>query len=58
MGDFRNGKDHPGNGKTAFCCRDLPIGVQIVPHHWREDIALGVAQSIETALGGWQRPPL
>lgn len=36
----------------------LPIGVQIVPHHWREDVALAVAQTIENALGGWQSPPL
>ncbi|GAB4443387.1 MAG: amidase [Anaerolineae bacterium] len=34
----------------------VPIGVQIVPRHWREDVALAVAQQIETALGGWQRP--
>ena len=31
----------------------LPIGVQIVARPWRED----VAQYLETALGGWQRPP-
>ncbi|MEW6299561.1 MAG: amidase family protein [Thermodesulfobacteriota bacterium] len=36
----------------------LPIGVQIVARPWREDIALAVAQHVETALGGWQRPPL
>lgn len=36
----------------------LPIGVQIVAHPWREDVALAVAQHLETALGGWQRPPL
>jgi amidase len=36
----------------------LPIGVQIVPKHWREDVALAAAQQIESALGGWQRPPL
>jgi amidase len=36
----------------------LPIGVQIVASPWRDDVALGVAQYIETALGGWQRPPL
>jgi amidase len=36
----------------------LPIGLQIVLRHWCEGIALGSAQSIETALGGWQRPPL
>jgi amidase len=36
----------------------LPIGVQIVARPWREDVALAVAQQIETALGGWQRPPI
>ncbi|MDH5732886.1 MAG: amidase [Candidatus Bathyarchaeota archaeon] len=36
----------------------LPIGVQVVARPWREDIALAVAQNIETILGGWQRPPL
>jgi len=36
----------------------LPIGVQIVARPWREDVALAVAQHIETALGGWQRPSL
>jgi len=36
----------------------LPIGVQVVARPWREDVALAAAQQIETALGGWQRPPL
>jgi len=36
----------------------LPIGVQVVARPWREDVALAVAQYIETVLGGWQRPPL
>jgi len=36
----------------------LPIGVQIVARPWREDVALAAAQQIETALGGWQRPPI
>jgi len=36
----------------------LPIGVQIVARPWREDVALAVAQHIEAALGGWQRPSL
>ena len=36
----------------------LPIGVQIVARPWREDIALAVAQYIETVLGGWQPPTL
>lgn len=36
----------------------LPIGVQVVTRPWHEDVALAVAQHIETALGGWQRPPV
>ena len=36
----------------------LPIGVQVVARPWREDVALAVAQQLETALGGWQQPPL
>ena len=35
---------------------DLPIGVQVVARPWREDVALAVAQHLETVLGGWQRP--
>jgi len=38
--------------------KGLPIGVQIVAHPWREDIALAIAEYLETALGGWQRPSL
>jgi amidase len=34
----------------------LPIGVQVVARPWREDVALAVAQHIETVSGGWQRP--
>jgi amidase len=36
----------------------LPIGVQVVAHPWCEDVALAVARYIETALCGWQRPPV
>ena len=36
----------------------LPIGVQSVARPWREDVALAVAQHLEAALGGYQRPPL
>jgi amidase len=36
----------------------LPIGVQIVGRPWREEVVLAVAQRLESALGGWQRPPL
>lgn len=36
----------------------LPIGVQTVAGPWREDIVLAAAQTLETALGGYQRPPI
>ena len=36
----------------------LPLGIQVVARPWREDVALAVAQQLETTLGGWQRPPL
>jgi len=36
----------------------LPIGVQIVARPWREDVALALAQCIETACEGYQPPPL
>jgi amidase len=36
----------------------LPIGVQVVARPWREDVALAVAQQLETVLGGWRRPSL
>jgi amidase len=35
----------------------LPIGVQIVARPWREDVALAVAEHLETVMGGWKRPP-
>lgn len=34
----------------------LPIGVQVAARPWREDVALAVAQQIETTLGGGPRP--
>jgi amidase len=34
----------------------LPIGVQVAARAFREDVALAVAQQIETALGGGPRP--
>jgi amidase len=36
----------------------LPIGVQIASAPWREDIALAVAQHLESACGGWQPAPM
>lgn len=36
----------------------LPVGVQIAAAPWREDIALAVAQYLETTCGGWEPPPI
>ncbi len=36
----------------------LPIGVQTVARHHRDEEALAVARAIERATGGFQRPPL
>jgi amidase len=36
----------------------LPIGVQVAARPWREDIALAVAQFLESGLGGFQPPAL
>jgi amidase len=34
----------------------LPIGVQMVARPWREDVALAVAQHLESTFGGWKAP--
>ena len=36
----------------------LPIGVQIIARPWREDASLAAASHLETALGGWRKPPI
>jgi len=36
----------------------LPVGVQIVTHPWREDVALAVAGYLEKASGGFQPPSI
>ena len=36
----------------------MPIGVQVVARPWRDDVAIAAAYQIQTALGGWQQPPL
>lgn len=36
----------------------LPIGVQLVARHWREDVVLAAAAVVEGALGGWRPPAL
>ena len=50
---------HPSAVVRAGTSNDgLPIGIQVIAKHWREDIALAVAKLIEAELGGWQAPPL
>lgn len=44
--------------RCATSPEGLPIGVQTVARPWREDVALAAAAHLETAFGGWQRPPL
>jgi amidase len=36
----------------------LPIGVQVVAGPWREDVVLAAARVVESALGGYRKPPL
>ncbi len=36
----------------------LPVGVQIIGRPFQERIVLAAARAIESALGGWQRPPI
>jgi amidase len=36
----------------------LPIGVQLLARHWREDLAIAAARVVETASGGWRRPSI
>jgi amidase len=36
----------------------LPIGVQVVAHPFREDVALALATRLEEAFGGWKAPNL
>jgi amidase len=36
----------------------LPIGVQVVAPSWREDLALAVAQHLQSSFKGWLRPQI
>jgi len=52
---------HPAvvvRGGSSSCGKNLPIGVQVVAPHWREDIALNVAKLIELHCpdAGWRLP--
>jgi amidase len=54
-----NNNNWPGAVVRGGTSNDgLPIGVQVAAAAWREDNALAVAQYLETALGGYQRPPI
>jgi amidase len=44
--------------RCATSPEGLPIGVQIVAHPWREDVALAVAGFCEDTFGGWREPML
>ena len=44
--------------RAGWMTGGLPIGVQIVARPWREDVALAVAKTIESACGGFQPPPM
>ncbi len=63
-GDFSHTSAYNLTGWPAAVVRagsspeGLPIGVQVVARPWREDVALAVTKFIESAFGGWQRPPL
>ena len=50
---------HPVVVVRAGSSDQLPIGVQVVASHWREDIALAVAKLIEANCpdAGWRLPP-
>lgn len=53
-----NVTEHPVSQVPVGLSRGLPIGVQIVAPHGRDELALSAAELIENATGGWQRPPL
>lgn len=49
----------PGAVVRAGTTEDgMPVAVQLVAPPWREDVALALAKTVETATGGWQAPEL
>ena len=44
--------------RAGTSAEGLPVGVQVVAAPWREDIALALAQQVESLMGGFQPPPL
>jgi amidase len=39
---------------VAASAGGLPIAVQVIARRWRDDVALAVAASVESAFGGWR----
>lgn len=44
--------------RVGTSANGLPVGVQVIAHPWREDVALAVARYLEQVFGGWHPPPL
>ncbi len=44
--------------RAGTSAEGLPIGVQLIAHPWREDVALAAAKVVEAATGGWIAPPI
>jgi amidase len=42
--------------RAGTSAEGLPIDVQLVSRHWREDIALSAAKRVEAVSGGWRKP--
>lgn len=36
----------------------MPVGIQVVAHPWREDVALAVCRYLEERTGGWHKPAI
>jgi len=53
-----NVTEHPVTQIPVGLSRGLPVGVQVVAPHGRDELALWTASTIEAATGGWLRPPL
>ena len=44
--------------RAGVSAEGLPIGVQVATQPWRDDVAIRLAHTIETALGGWHPPSI
>jgi amidase len=48
---------HPATSVPAGLCDGLPVGMMIVGRHYADDTCLRVAQTYESAVGGFPSPP-